>query len=570
MSNEKENNLINSAVLLVGATVIVKIIGALYKIPLTTIIGGVGRGYFSTAYNIYTPVYAVSMAGLPIAVSKLVSQQMALQNFGTVKEIKKVAIKLFFLTGTLGTAFLFATARPYAKYIAGTNGVIPCILTIAPSIFFCCLMSAYRGYYEGQQNMKPTAISEIIEAFSKLIFGLSISFLFSNHLINEYNTLGTVLGTKAYSLKQAMSMIYPYTAAVSVFGVTIGTIIGFLYLLIIKPKPAVITNSKSTLSQKEIAKALIYLAIPIVAGSLIQNLSNLIDTATIQNRLEYALSIDNYNLIIKMYSQSLSISETAINDISTYLFGVYNSALDFKNLVPTVTLAIGISALPTMSRAWTLKDSFQISWIINSVLKFSLVIGLPVGLGMAALPREILTLVYGSSNADIIPIAAPIVKIYGLSMALFAVSGPLISTLQAIGKADVTVKSMAVGAVIKVMLNYILIGKPTYNINGAPISTISCFFVIVIWNLASIIKETKVKIKFKDCILKPFISSGICAVCAFLMFNVTVLKIGNNKAVLLSVIFGGIIYIILTLSLRIITKNELYILCKREKKRPTT
>lgn len=561
------SSLINSAMILVTATVIVKVIGAIYKIPLTSIIGGVGRGYFSTAYNIYTPIYAISMAGLPTAVSKMVSEHMALENYGTVQSIKRVAVKLFCLTGILGTIVLIATAYPYGKFVAGTIGVVPCIITIAPSIFFCCLMSAYRGYYEGQQNMKPTAISQVIEAVSKLVFGLALSYWFLNYCLNEFHTSGTVFGKAAESLEQAMSMIYPYSAAVSVLGVSIGTIFGCFYMFFVRPKNSrLIQKEPSTLTDRQIVKLMVTIAVPVVAGSLIQNISNLIDTAMIQSRLEHAIAVDGYSLIQKMYAQSFAISGTVAEDVKTYLFGVYNSALDFKNLIPTVTLAIGISALPTMSRAWTLGNSAQVENILNNAVKFSMIIGLPIGFGMAAVPDQLLYLVYGGSNPDIIPIASSIVRSYGASMILFAASGPLISMLQAIGRADVTIQSMAAGAVVKIILNYILIGNPAYNIKGAPVSTICCYVIIVLWNLFALLRESKVRLDVVSCVIKPLVAGLACGASAFFGYDFAVRWMSQNLATVVSVSAAALIYLILLFSLSIITKNDIKFLYKSEKK----
>ena len=173
----KSQSLLNGAFVLVVATVLVKIIGALFKIPLSMLIGEVGRGYFNTAYEIYTPLYSISMAGLPVAVSRMVAKERSLGNFRDVRLVRKVAVRLFLLTGAVGTLIMFAISYPYVKYIAGYVENIWCVLAIAPAIFFCCCMSTYRGYYEGLQNMMPTAISQVIEALGKVVFGLTLSYL---------------------------------------------------------------------------------------------------------------------------------------------------------------------------------------------------------------------------------------------------------------------------------------------------------------------------------------------------------------------------------------------------------
>ncbi|MEG0979784.1 MAG: oligosaccharide flippase family protein, partial [Oscillospiraceae bacterium] len=168
----KGQSLFSGAMVLLISTVIVHLIGILYKIPLTALVGTVGRGYFNAAYEIYTPIYAISMAGLPVAVSRMVSERMATGRYREVRVIFKIVKKLFLLTGFVGTAILLLIAYPYTHldiFINSPNAM-PSIIAIAPSVFCCCLMSTYRGYYEGMRNMKPTGISQVIEAVGKLIF----------------------------------------------------------------------------------------------------------------------------------------------------------------------------------------------------------------------------------------------------------------------------------------------------------------------------------------------------------------------------------------------------------------
>lgn len=162
----KSQSLLNGALVLSVSTLLVKIIGVIYKIPISNMMGAVGRGYFDSAYNLYIPIYNISMAGLPVAVSKMVSQHVALGRYRDVRMIFRVSARLFTFTGILGTVLLLIFAYPYAL-IAKTNEVIPAIIAITPSIFFCCMMSIYRGYYNGLRNMNPTAISQVVEAIGK-------------------------------------------------------------------------------------------------------------------------------------------------------------------------------------------------------------------------------------------------------------------------------------------------------------------------------------------------------------------------------------------------------------------
>ena len=204
----KKQNVLGGAMILVIATALVKIIGAIYKIPLTGIIGTLGRGYFASAYNIYTPIYAISMAGLPVAVSTIVARHAALGRYRDVKQVLRVTFPLFMLLGLIGTAVLLIMAKPYAASVNSELSVYS-VLCIAPSILFCCIMSTYRGYYEGLSNMYPTAISQVIESMGKLVFGLTFAYLVIKFVKVEDR-----------------SLLYAYAAAAAISGVTLGTFFG--------------------------------------------------------------------------------------------------------------------------------------------------------------------------------------------------------------------------------------------------------------------------------------------------------------------------------------------------------
>ena len=163
VKGRKKQNLLGGAMWLVLSMVIVKVIGAVYKIPLTSILGPVGKSYYSTAYNLFIPVYSIALAGLPVAISKTVSHYVALERYRDVRNVLKASKRVFLVTGIIGTAVILAMAYPYVLSINNFNAVYA-IIVIAPSVFFCCLMSAYRGYYNGLKNMIPTATSEVLEA----------------------------------------------------------------------------------------------------------------------------------------------------------------------------------------------------------------------------------------------------------------------------------------------------------------------------------------------------------------------------------------------------------------------
>ncbi len=581
--------------MLMFAVVLVKVIGLLFKIPLTDMIGAAGRGYFNSAYEIYTPIFAISMAGLPVAVSRMVAENVALGNYREPRMIRKVSQRLFILVGVVGTLILLALAYPYARFVADERS-LPAVLCVAPSIFFCCYMSTYRGYYEGLRYMTPTAISQVVEALGKLVVGLLLAKVVMTVGMGQYdsgmlasgNVSSVVFGNEVTSLAEANSVIRPWAAAGAVMGVTVGSVAAAAFLMIYHKikgdgftRTQLVNSPKSAPSDK-LAKEMVRIAIPMVVSALILNITNLVDTVTIQSRLAAAIESDS-TTVLQMHSaainEAVSLSRLNINDsaeIVKYLWGSYGMALDFRNLIPNLTLQLGISALPALAAAWAVKDRKNIKSTIEMVLRICMLIGLPAGFGMAALAKPLLTLIYGRGlSSDAIPVVAPIMVVYGIATALMAVSTPITNMLQAIGRTDIPVKSVVVGAVCKIVCNYILVGNPKINVYGAVAGTVLFYVVIVTCNLTSLLKISKVKINWGAILLKPLISAALCGVTAYAAYGLlsrifpveaseSILNMGTVSTVI-AVGLAVVVYVISLLLLKGVAREDVSVLPKGEK-----
>lgn len=577
-SKRKSQSLLNGALVLSLATLIVKIIGVIYKIPLSNMIGTVGRGYFDSAYNLYVPIYTISMAGLPVAIAKMVSQQMALGHFRDVRLIHRVAKRLFLIMGILGTLTMLVLAYPYALSAKNMN-VLPAIFVITPSIFFCCIMSSYRGYYNGLRNMTPTAFSQVFEAGGKLIFGLLCAKWVIGYGYSRFEAGLTVFGQTVSNETEALSAIYPYAAAAAASGVTLGTVIGMIYLLILyKIKGDGITKTELASSPKPersgvVAKKIIVFAIPVVASSLVFSITNLIDAVTIQNRLEHMI-VNNMDYIRSIYATELAGVLDA--DVKNFLYGAYSLSLDFKNLIPSLTMPLGISAIPALSAAWAIKSKKQIKTSIEAVLRITMMIAMPCGIGLAVLSQPVLAVFYGSGNSAAgISIAAPVMSAYGITVFLTALAQPMTNMLQALDKAKIPLISLSIGAVAKVVLNYILVGIPKINVNGAVIGTVVCYALIVIINLCALIFTAKIRINFISVFVKPIFCGILCGAAAYTSFgicnrfipafSVAGHSLKNLLALGLAICFGGIVYVISMLLIKGIAKDDIIMLPKGEK-----
>lgn len=576
MADNKKQSLLTGAGVLAIATIVVKIIGAIYKIPITNLLGTEGYGYFTGAYAVYTPFYAVSMAGLPVAVSKFVSQNMQLGRIKDAQAIFKIAQKMFLTVGLIGTIGLIAVAVPYSNYSQAPMNYIS-IIAVAPCVLFCCLMSSYRGYYEGLNNMTPTGISQVVEASVKLVFGLAASYIFMNSAVSYYENNAvdgamTLFGQQVANQAEAMAVIYPYGAAVAILGVTLGSAVGLLYLFVRAKRKGfgftreALINSPAAESSKAIAVKLFKFAIPVAASSLVLNITNLIDDVTIRSRLAVVLETD-FEAVKGMYAETLLISETLDENIATYLYGMHGSVINIKNLIPTLTMTLGISAIPVLSKAWAVKDNKSVKICIESAMRVAMLIAMPAGFGIVALAQPILNLLYGADNPAFAPAAAFMMIVYGLFMPLFALASPLTNMLQAVGKTKIPIISMVTGAIVKLVMILVMVPNPKININGACISSAVCYLILVSVNMFFLLKETKVKINFVSVFLKPFIAAVFCGVaaCGSNYLLTSVLGIESRLTTVVAVGCGGVIYAIALVLVKGIAKDDLDMVPKGEK-----
>lgn len=575
----KKQNVLNGAMILIVATALVKVIGAVYKIPLTGIIGSLGRGYFASAYNIYTPIYAISMAGLPVAVSTIVSRNAALGKYRDVKQVMKITFPLFLVLGLVGSGVLLVAAKPYVTSV-GSPLAIYSVMAIAPSTLFCCIMSTYRGYYEGLNNMYPTAISQVIESLGKLVFGLAFSYGIVDYAEKQIAATGAVFG-QTITTESDKAIVYAMAAAAAILGVTLGTVLGAVYTILRHKfkkdgiSKEMLINSPLAAPRRDIVKELVSIAGPAALSSLVLNVTNFIDTWMIQNRLKSVVAT-SYDVIYGAYGNSIDAAGVAKDTVHTFLYGAYDTTLDFRNLVPTIMMTLGVSAIPVISAAMAKKDMKNVNATVNTVFRTTMLIALPAGAGFFALSEPILSLLYnGTENQSGIAVAAPVLALYGLMMPILTLSSPLTNILQAIGRADVPAKSLALGCVFKIGLNYILIGIPSINIKGAVFGTAFFYLLCIFYNYIVLKKETGVKIELKTVIVKPLISAVLCGASAWGVYRLLGSALtfgdmsgrlnGQSLACLISICVAVVVYAISVLLMKTLVKDDILMLPKGEK-----
>ena len=544
----KQQSFEYGAIILLCSTILVKIIGAIFKIPLSNLIGDLGFGYFSSAYDLFAPIYTLAMAGLPIAVSRVVAENITKNRYRDVRQSLKITKRIFMVTGLTAFIIMLLLIYPFVKLTDETGKTIYSLFAIAPALFFCCITSAYRGYFEGLRNMYPTAVSDVIESMGKLVLGLGFAYV----------AMRVTDGNVAIASAAAM------------LGITVGGMAAALYLhLRYKIKGDGITaeeieNSPEASPIRPAAKALIFIAIPIVLSSLANSVASLVDVSMVKWQLSNLMETSS-EVIKDMYSSSIAdynLLHDKLTDsaIPTFLYGVRGKAFTIYNLVPTITSVLGVSALPVLATAWTQKDTSLIKRNIESTMKLTAIIAMPAGMGFLFLGKGIMALMYDTVAS--VEIGAPMMMIYGVAALFAGMAIPMISMLQAIGKEKISLRNVAIGAVIKVVINFIFVGIPTINIKGAAIGTAACYAFVFFANLFSIIKFTGIVPNIFKTLVKPFISALVCGVIAYGCYEF--LGGGSVKTVI-SIGVAAIAYFVVLIALNTFEEADVVSLPKGEK-----
>ena len=435
-----------SGVLLLSiSTLLVKIIGLIYKMPMLTYLGSEGMGYFNSAYEIYALFCVIATAGLPVALSVLIAEALAHGNYGRVRRVYRASMTVFLWIGVLGTLLMLVFAGQFCRLIKSENAYL-CILSIAPTVFFVCVSSALRGYFQGHQRMLPTAISQLLESLGKLIFGL----LFAR-----------------FALQRGYAT--PTVAAFAGVGLTLGSAVSTLYLVIEKyrfrTEEGSLSSPKSTENAekyREIWKRLAALAVPMTLGASLVSLTKLIDMTMILRRL-----------------QAIGYTETLANEA----YGSYTTlALSVYGLLPALVNAVAMPLLPMLTAAIASGERERQAHLIRSSYRLTAIFAIPSALGIAAFAHPILSLLFGHEPGAV-AVAAPLLSNLGLSVFLSCMITATNSVLHAYRAVNRPILSMLAGAIVKIVSAYFLIGLPSLGLAGAPISTLLCNATVVLFNL---------------------------------------------------------------------------------------
>jgi stage V sporulation protein B len=517
----KKQGFLQGAAILTMGTLLVKLIGALYKIPMNRIIGTEGFGHFNVAYSIFSVLLTVSTAGLPIAVSRMISQANTLGNHRQVQKIFHTSLRIFLLIGAVCSAVMLIFAPQLANWMEDPDAVYA-IAVLAPAVLFLCIISSFRGYFQGHQYMTPTAVSQVIEAATKLIVGLGAVYVVL-HL--------------GYGKAEA--------AGGAIFGVTFGSVLAAIYLFVQYKKRRNLSQGQSqgqVLSTWETAKQLLKLAVPITIGSTGLQIFNALDTKIILGRLQEAIGLTS--------------------KAASSLFGTYSAAQTFYMLPPALITPLAISIIPTVTAALTLNNFREARRTEESAIRMTALISLPCGAGLAVLASPIQEFAYGY-DAETLAVAGPLLAILGVAVVFNCMVSVTNAILQAHGKVTIPIYTTLVGGLVNIITDYILIGMGTIGIYGAAIATIAYCAVIMFLNILAMHRVMDLPPRILKQFVKPIVATAVMAVGAYLSYEAVRSVVDSAlMSVLASVIVACVIYFGLVYAMKIITWYDCQLLPK--------
>ena len=520
---QKKQNFLQGTALLAMATAIVKVIGALYKIPLNAIIGEQGFGYFNTAYEIYNVLLMISTAGLPVAMSRMISQASSLQHYNRVRRIFATARGIFLGLGITGSLLMTIFCRQLAAF-QNQPDAWAAIGCLGPSVLLICLMSTFRGFFQGQSNMLPTSLSQVLEAVVKLIVGMIAALV----LLKSTGSIALAAGG-------------------AILGVTASCLVSsiYLYFCFRKSYAQLPVTGEEDGTFLDTAKGLLVIAIPITIGSAGLQLLTMLET--------------------KIYMGQLLSHGFSQADADT-MRGIYSMTQTIFNMPCAFITPITISIIPAITAHLTLCNNSEARETEESAVRITGLISMPCAFGLAVLSEPVTALLGGYTGAKL-TLATSLMTVLGISIMFNAIVLLTTAIMQAHGHAGRPVINMLIGGFLKLAAVYILTGNPSIGILGTPIGTLLCYLCICTLNLISIRRLLPQAPAIVKNLLRPFLSAAAMGALTWVTwFTLKHVGIGSRLILCaLPIAVGVVVYVFAAVKLKVVTRADCLLLPKGEK-----
>ena len=522
----KKESFMQGVVTIMFSQILIKVLGLIYTLYLTNRdgFGDAGNAIYASGYQIYALLLTVSSIGVPNAISKLVSERLAVGDNKGANRIFKVALVTFGTLGAIGSMLLFFGAHVIAYNWTQIPESELTLVALAPAIFFVSISSVFRGYFNGRRTLKITARAQTLEQIFKTIF-----------------TIG-IVEVAAYATSTSTEMM----AAGANVATTLATFSSFAYLFMyyrLKRKEIGNEIQSSTNYKhenvKKIVKNILMVSIPLTLSSIMTSFNKNIDSFTVKR-------------ILSTYMSS---------DIATKLYGQLSGKVDtVTNLPLAINIAFATALVPAISAAKAQNDRESATKRTSFSLLTSMLIGLPCVVGMIVFAQPILNLLYPNANEG-----ALLLQLISVSVIFSILDQTINGALQGFGKVMIPATALGIGCIVKLILNIILLKIPFFNVYGAAIGSIACHAVAfaIVFNVLK--KYVKLDLPFNKFVIKPVIATAIMAICSYTLYLLMNRIISGNLATLIAMIFAVIIYLAAVVALKIYNKEDIYMLPKGEK-----
>lgn len=506
------------ATILATAGLVARVLGFLYRIPMQNILGVDGTAVYTQGYSLYMLFFVISSAGMPSAISKMVSERVAHKQYNNAYKVLKTALYVAGGLGFLGMLAMYFGANALANFL-GSQHAAPSMRVLAPAVFITAIMSVYRGYFQGLGNSMPTAISQVIEQFLNAIFSVFLVWIFIDMGIGA----AAAGGTAASSLGALAGLVFIF----------------FTYFMNRGLQKSQIEDHKDTEkleSTKSIVKEILTTAFPIVAGIAVFSMTNVIDVRMVTNILQ------NTGF---SYHESLS------------MLGLLNGQFVVLTTLPvSVATAISITIIPSIAESKSLNEKSVIKEKVTTALRMAMLICIPAAVGLSVMGTQVLALLFPND-----PGGGILLQVGAVSIIFLAISQVSTGILQGMNVLRVPIFAAIIGGIIKISLNQAFISQPEINIVGAVIATVFCYFTAASINLYFVRKKTEIKIDFLGIFGKPIFSSIIMGLVCYVTFHAFYLFYpSNNIALFIAICISILTYFTLMIFLGGITRTEINLL----------
>ena len=522
---------------------LVKVGGALFKVPLSSLLTGSGMGLFMASYSIFGPFFALFASGLSPAVSSLVSRTRALNGEREASMVCRANL-IFFSVYAFLVYLLFIKVSPLFCRLAGDEALIPCIYAIAPCMFFCTLSSVIKGGFEGKLTMVPTAFSNLLEVSAKFISGLWLAKLCLENIFSEFYLYGSINGQKCIDLNEAACKAIPLATASALDGVALAGLISCGFLLMCFLKDTGVRDGFPKMHHFKVSLEILRFSLPVCLSSLIISLYPSIDMYTFMKLFKGLLERGER---LPASLSPLLMTGMEKDAVPSFLYGCYSAlAMTVFHLVPSVASSFSVAVLPVVSGLYAKGNTVKTETVVEGVIRSAAFICFPMGTAMSMMPREILYFFFRRSPLEV-EFAVGFLRILGIAGIFVGLTSPVFAILQGIGKEKIPVRILFLFLWLKLLLNVSLSFIEEIGPFAPAVSTLIAYIFIFVSALKKLSYNFNRRFSFYKIIIRPFTLSLSSCFFVKVLFH-TLSKTPKNPLILaISGLLGALMYILLML-----------------------